>query len=68
MGYTVKLATDAVTGVLFGCMAQRTRPDDRARAAESKFYLPAGPSQSEVASWVERVWAALFNHGIEPST
>lgn len=48
-------------------MAQKTRADDRARATESKFYLPAGATQSFVASRLERLWAALFNHGVETS-
>jgi len=67
MDYTVKPETDAVTGLLFVRMTRRTRTDDRIRAAESKFYLPAGTTQSFVASRVESIWATLFDHGIETS-
>jgi hypothetical protein len=48
-------------------MPQRNRADDRDEATESKFYLPAGDASSSVADRVERLWAALFNHGVEPS-
>ncbi|WP_162562439.1 hypothetical protein [Salinigranum rubrum] len=46
-------------------MPQRIRADDRVRATESKFYLPAGATTSLVAGRLERVWKTLFNHGIE---
>jgi len=68
MGYTDKLETDAVTGPLFVCMTQRNRTDDRAKATESKFYLPAASTPPSVASRLERIWATLFSHGIETST
>jgi hypothetical protein len=68
MDYTVKPETDGATALLLICMAQRTRADDHVRATESKFYLPAGASPSFVASRVEAIWAALFNHGIETSS
>lgn len=48
-------------------MAARTRADERGRATESKFYIPAGPTSSSVAGRIESLWAALFNHGIETS-
>ncbi len=49
-------------------MAQRARSDERDRAAESKFYLPAGSAPSVVADRLERIWATLFVHGVETST
>jgi hypothetical protein len=48
-------------------MAQRTRADDRVKAPESKFYLPAGAFPSFVASRVADIWSMLFSHGIETS-
>ena len=47
-------------------MAENLRTDDRADAAEPKFYLPAGTSPSSGAGLFERLWAALFDHGVEP--
>jgi hypothetical protein len=67
MDYTVKPETDAVTGLFFTCMSQRTRANDRDRATESKFYLPAGTTPSFVASRLERIWTTLFSYGIETS-
>jgi hypothetical protein len=49
-------------------MAQRNHTDDRVSATESKFYLPAGATSSSVAGRVASLWAALFNHGVDPST
>jgi hypothetical protein len=49
-------------------MTRRTRVDHGANVAESKFYLPAGSTRSFVAEQLERVWAALFNHGVEVKT
>ena len=65
MDYTVKPETDGATVLLSNRMTQRTRPDDRVRATESKFYLPAGGTTSFVAGRLERVWTTLFDHGIE---
>jgi hypothetical protein len=48
-------------------MAQRHQADDRVRATESKFYLPAGNPSSFLASRFESVWAALFKHQVETS-
>jgi hypothetical protein len=48
-------------------MVQRSHADGRSSATEPKFYLPAGPATSFVASRVESVWTALFNHGVETS-
>jgi hypothetical protein len=47
-------------------MAQKIRDDDRDGATESKFYLPAGITQSSEATRFERLWAALFDHRIDP--
>ncbi len=47
-------------------MPQRTHPDERDRATESKFYLPAGVTPPFDASRFERLWAALFKHQVEP--
>jgi hypothetical protein len=41
-------------------MVEKTRADDRGRATESKFYLPAGVTPSSEASWFESVRTALF--------
>jgi hypothetical protein len=49
-------------------MPQTIRADERASATESKFYLPAGSARPSVADRVERLWARLFNHGIDTST
>ena len=68
MDYTVKGEINAVTGLLFTCMSQGTRTDDRIGATESKFYLPAGVTPSSTTSRFERLWATLFNHGIDTST
>ena len=68
MRYTVKPETNGVTGPLFICMPQTIRADERASATESKFYLPAGSARPSVADQVERLWARLFNHGIDTST
>jgi hypothetical protein len=46
-------------------MAQRHHVESRASAVESKFYLPAGSNQSTVAGRLERVWATIFDNGIE---
>lgn len=53
--------------VVFVCMAHRTHADNRARTIESKFYLPVGMTPPFEAYWVERIWARLFNHRVEPS-
>jgi hypothetical protein len=45
-------------------MTQRNRVENRRRATEQKFYLPAGTSLPFVASQVERVWTALFDHRV----
>jgi hypothetical protein len=45
-------------------MAQRNRVENRARATESKFYLPAGAAFPFLASQLERVRAKLFNHRV----
>ena len=68
MDYTVKPEADGATALLLTCMRQKTRADDRVRATESKFYLPAGASTSFVASRVEAIWSMLFSHGIETSS
>ncbi len=47
-------------------MAQRNHTDDRARATESKFYLPAGVGPSFISSRLEGIWATLFNHQVGP--
>ena len=44
-------------------MPQRNHADDQDRAAESKFYLPAGPFD---AGRFKRIWATLFGHDVEP--
>jgi hypothetical protein len=49
-------------------MSQSVRPDDRSSVPESKFYTPAGIPESSVASRVSRLWASLFNHGVDTST
>jgi len=45
-------------------MSQRNHADDRNRATESKFYLPAGVTLSSETSWFGRLWATLFNHRV----
>lgn len=59
-----KLQNNAVTGLLFICMPQRNQADDKDRATESKFYLPAGVPFD--ANRFERIWAALFDHSVGP--
>jgi len=45
-------------------MAQQSHADDRGRATESKFYLPAMVTPSIEASRFERIWASLFDHQV----
>lgn len=47
-------------------MAQQNHADDRDRAVEAKFYLPVGITPPFEANQVERIWARLFNHRVEP--
>lgn len=47
-------------------MAQKTHDDGRNRATDPKFYLTAGLTPPFNESRIERLWAALFNHGVEP--
>jgi hypothetical protein len=47
-------------------MAQRNRADHQRRATEAKFYLPGGVTPPFDASRLERLWATLFSHGVEP--
>ena len=67
MGYTHKLQNNAVVGTLFVHMAQRNHSEDRDRATEPKFYLPAGVTLPLDASRFERFWATLFSQRPEPS-
>jgi hypothetical protein len=64
MRYTIKLQSNAVSSLLSIYMAQRNHTDKRARETESKFYLPAGVSPSFDGSYLQRLWAALFNHRV----
>lgn len=66
MDYTIKPETNAVTGRLFICMIQGDHADDRGRATELEFYLPAGVTPPVDASRFERIWATLFSHCVEP--
>jgi hypothetical protein len=42
-------------------MTQINPADDRERATEPKFYLPAGVTPPFDASWFERIRATLFD-------
>jgi hypothetical protein len=66
MDYTIKPVTDGLTSRLSIRMAQRTHADDRGRAPESKFYLTAGFTPPFDAGRVERLWATLFSHCVDP--
>lgn len=65
MDYTIKLEANAVTDRLFICMTQKNHADDRGRAAELEFYLPAGVTPFDT-SQLKRIWARLFSHRVEP--
>jgi len=47
-------------------MGQRNRADDRDRATEPEFYLPAGVYSAFDTSRFERLWGTLFDHYVEP--
>jgi hypothetical protein len=47
-------------------MAARTPTDTQDSAAEAKFYIPAGAGPSFITGRIEGVWAALFNHQVDP--
>jgi hypothetical protein len=49
-------------------MVDRTHTDNRVSAPESKFYLPAWGIPSSAAGRLKRLWATLFNHGVDAST
>jgi hypothetical protein len=47
-------------------MSRRPRTDARTGATESKFYLPAGGPPSSATGRLASLWAALFDHGVDP--
>jgi hypothetical protein len=47
-------------------MTQRNHAESGVSAIESKFYLAAGLTPPFDSSRVERIWASLFSHCVEP--
>ena len=45
-------------------MVQHSHADTHDSATQSKFYLPAGDTRSSNATWMDRLWARLFNHRV----
>jgi hypothetical protein len=64
MDYRIKPATDGGTGLIFRCMTQKSRADERDGASESKFYLPAGVTPSSEDSLIADLRKTVFGERI----
>jgi hypothetical protein len=46
-------------------MSLRNRADDRIESSDFEYYIPAASPSDADSGLIERVWAKLFNHGID---
>ncbi len=45
-------------------MEKKDHADDQDRPTEPEYYLPAVVTTSSDASWIDRIWAKIFNHRV----